>query len=59
MAVPAVWVPLNNTFGAVWEGSDLGGMPPYDLQIASPNATVNAPCVPPLTLAPHTRIAST
>ncbi len=42
-AVPAAWLPLTNTFGAVWEGSNLGGMPPYDLQISSPSAAVNAP----------------
>ena len=41
-AVPGPWVPLKNTFGAVWEGSNLPPLP-YDLQIASPNATVNAP----------------
>ena len=40
--VPGPWLPLANTYGALWEGSNLPA-PPYDLQIASPNATVDAP----------------
>jgi len=40
--VPGPWLPLANTYAALWEGSNLPA-PPYDLQIASPNATVDAP----------------